>query len=117
MLETPIVLYTRCTENQVEDDYEGGRVLLQLIIEEHVKPAGLLGVNVVLGCETDKFMYQFPATRQEKQQRWFKVSIEEVDPLPRPVLVIENTAGDVLRPAPTPVPAKRVSSRRTKARS
>lgn len=80
----PLILHTRCTENHVEDDSDGGRVLLQMIVEPHVKPDAILGANIVLGYERDDPMRAFPTTREEKQDRWYKVTIEEESPIPAP---------------------------------
>lgn len=74
-----IELFMRCTENRVEDDYDGGLVLLQAIKGQRPEIApDILDSRLVLSAAHDPFMRQFPVTRDEKQARHFKITIEEV---------------------------------------
>lgn len=88
----PFSVNLTCTENNVEHDYDGGLVLLQI---GHVPPAaqapGILfnGFNVAMNFtddgdrDTRTEMHAFPRTRAEGRMRWFRVTVEEVDD-PRP---------------------------------
>lgn len=78
-LAGPLELYMTCTENRVEDNYEGGLVLLQGV--RHAVPAvagQLADSRLVLSAVHDEFMRQFPVTRDEKQARYFRITVEEV---------------------------------------
>lgn len=78
-------LFMRCTENRVEDDYDGGLVLLQAVRGQRAEIApDVIDSRLVLSAAHDAFMRQFPVTREEKQGRFFKITCEEVtaDELP-----------------------------------
>lgn len=74
---TPRILYMRCTENRVEDDYDGGVVLLQAV--ERQEGRDLLACNLVMSFATDEPMLGFPVSREEKQARFFRLVLEDVD--------------------------------------
>lgn len=77
----PFHVYARCTENDIEYDWDGGKVLLQAI--GHQEIGDLNGCNLVFQFTTDAAMQPFPITRAEKQQRFFKVTVEEIEnPIP-----------------------------------
>jgi hypothetical protein len=70
-------LYMRVLENNVENDYEGGIVHLM-----GVRCSAMLDfadARMTLSYNKDEPMRQFPVTREEKQKRHFKITIEEVD--------------------------------------
>lgn len=74
-----LALFMRCTENRVEDDYDGGLVLLQGIKGQTPDiAASVLDARLVLSAAHDDFMRQFPVTREEKQDRYFRITVEEV---------------------------------------
>ncbi len=78
-ISAPLVIYTRCTENDVENDYEGGRIIFTKIAGQTPDVhANVLGCNVVISAANDPFMRQYPVTRDEKQTRFFKVTLEEI---------------------------------------
>jgi len=66
----------RCTQNDVENDYDGGVVLLQQIQGQPTDD--VIDGRVAMSCRHDSFMYNYPVTREDKQQRFFKVTIEEI---------------------------------------
>jgi hypothetical protein len=77
-MKTPtITVYLRCTENDVENDYEGGRIVLKPVRGQMIR--GLIDGAVVLSMDSDAFLRQFPVTRDEKQQRAYRVTIEEIE--------------------------------------
>lgn len=65
----------RCTENRVEDDYDGGLVLLQVIAGQHSDE--LVDGRTVLSFKHDEPMRGYPVTREEKQARVFRITLEE----------------------------------------
>lgn len=95
-----IEVFMRCTENRVEDDYDGGLVLLQGVKGQRPEIAGeIVDARLVLSAAHDAFMRRFPVTRDEKQARYFRVTIKEVplsdvppDPDAKPELF--NKAGE-----------------------
>lgn len=77
----PFTVLLRCSENNIEDDHDGGRVLLQMLSDGQpvVQPVqGLVGCNLVFGWLNDAQMEAFPRTRAEKQQRFFRTTVEEL---------------------------------------
>lgn len=96
----PFSVFMRCTENDVEYDYDGGKVLLQAIGHQHV--ADLNACNFVLNVSRDgerdarTVMHAFPVTRPEMKGRYFKITCEEIDcpipPEPEPVTSVDEVA-------------------------
>lgn len=77
----PFRVFARCTENDIDYDYEGGKVLLQAI--GHQELDQLNGGNFVFQFQSDEAMRAFPITRAEKQTRFFEVTFREIDnPIP-----------------------------------
>lgn len=72
-----LTLYLRCTENDVEHDFDGGRVVFKPV--NAGRPVELVDGFVVLSASTDAFLRQYPATRDEKQAAYFKLTLEPVD--------------------------------------
>lgn len=75
-MNQPRVVYMRCTENRVEDDYDGGIVLFQVIAGQ--PSDDYADGRLVLSFKHDTPMEAYPVTREEKQTRFFRVTLEEV---------------------------------------
>lgn len=74
-----VILFMRCTENRVEDDYDGGIVLLQGIAGQYPAVAdAIVDTRLVISARHDDFMRLFPVARDEKQSRYFRLVVEEV---------------------------------------
>lgn len=110
LLTQPVVIFMRCTENRVEDDYDGGLLLLQGVKgQQREIVAELNDSRLVLSAVNDEFMRLFPVTREEKQSRFYRITVEEVsyadvppDPNAPPALFNAdgqrvNAHGDLLR--------------------
>jgi hypothetical protein len=72
----PLVIYMQCKENAVENDYEGGLLLFTAVRAGTADK--LVDARVVLSCKEDALMRDYPVTREEKQGRFFRVTVEEV---------------------------------------
>lgn len=72
----PRVIYMRCTENRVEDDYDGGLVLFLPVAGQPTDE--LVDGRLVLSFKHDEPMHEYPVTRDEKQRRVYRVTLEEV---------------------------------------
>lgn len=70
--------YMQCRENHVEDDYEGGLVLLAAI-RAGTSLTDFIDVRLVASAANDRVMFDYPVTRDDKRQRFFRVTVEEVD--------------------------------------
>jgi hypothetical protein len=66
----------RCTENRVEDDYDGGPVIFQVIAGQQSDEYA--DGRLVLSFIHDTPMEAYPRTREEKQERFFKITLEEI---------------------------------------
>lgn len=66
----------RCTENRVEDDYDGGLVLFQVIAGQ--QSDDYADGRLALSFTHDTAMEAYPMTREDKQSRFFRVTLEEV---------------------------------------
>ena len=75
MPAAPRIMYMRCIENGVENDYDGGLVQLQAIAGQPT--AELVDARVTMSFAHDVPMYDYPATREEKRQACYRVTIEE----------------------------------------
>lgn len=90
-------IYFRCTENDVEHDYDGGRVLLGAVQAQETNE--LAGGNLVLVFNHDEPMREFPVSRADKQGKYYRVTVEEVteaDLPPDPTLPKPPSAFDML---------------------
>lgn len=87
----------RVTENDVEKDFDGGRIVLSADNGEQAKTtdnpkgtklakASILGVMVVINYNEDDPMREFPSTRDEVSKRRFNVHIWE-EPTTEPAAV------------------------------
>lgn len=85
---SPLTIYLRCTENDIEHDYDGGRVLFKPV--RAGLPGGVIDGGFVLSASSDDFLAQFPTTRADKQGTFYRLTLEEV-------------AADQLPPDPAPV--------------
>jgi hypothetical protein len=66
----------RCTENRVEDDYDGGLVLFQVIAGQ--QSDDYADGRLAISFNHDTPMEAYPRTREEKQSRFFRVTLEEI---------------------------------------
>ena len=81
LLDTGYVL--RCQENDIQMDYDGGRVVLvadaPALGDELVEGAEKLGqVTVVLNYRRDDPMAKWPIVREERARRRFRITISEI---------------------------------------
>lgn len=75
----PRVLFFRCAENRVEDDHDGGLVLFQPVrgqIPEQLEQ--LQDFRLALSFKHDEPMRAYPVTRDEKNSRFYRMTLEEV---------------------------------------
>ena len=73
----PLVLAASVRLNDLEEAYEGGRLLLHAD-DAAVAAAGLLQVELIVNAPSDAVLAQFPSTRAEKARRRFRLTLEEV---------------------------------------
>ena len=83
MLDTGFVL--RCQENDVQMDYDGGRIVLvadaPALGDELVEgPEKLAQVTVVLNYRRDEPMMRWPVVREDRARRRFRLQITEIVP-------------------------------------
>jgi hypothetical protein len=72
-----LTLYLRVAENDAPNDFDGGRLRL------HSVRGGLdpevLDVSLLIVARTDAFLQQWPwKTREAKQQRFYRLVLEEI---------------------------------------
>ncbi len=98
----PFHVYARCTENDVDYDYEGGKVLLQAIAHQDVGAVNACNLVVNFSADGDEsagaVMHAFPITRADKHQRFFRIDVSEIDnPIPPEPAVPAVVSADVAR--------------------
>lgn len=90
----------RVTENDIEKDYDGGRIVLIADNGEQAKTsdnpkgtklvkAGIMSMTVIINYNEDEPMKDWPAVREEIAKRRFNVHIWEqdmVEPAPVPAV-------------------------------
>lgn len=74
--EPALTLFLRVVENDVEHDYDGGKLLLKPLRRQSDRE--IVDAGFVLSARTDAFLRRFPATRAEMQQRFYRLTLEEV---------------------------------------
>jgi hypothetical protein len=70
-------VYVYCAENQVEDEYDGGRVLFAPVRGQ--PNDDIADGRLALSFKHDEPMRDYPVTREEKRKRFFRITVEEVD--------------------------------------
>ena len=76
-MKTPAaVLYVRCVSNPVEDDRDGG--VIRFIIHPPRPKGDILDAQLALSFRADEPMTVFPVTREEKQTKIYRLTLEEV---------------------------------------
>lgn len=72
-----IELTAQVRSNEIEEPFDGGRLLLHCDDAE-AKKLGFHQIEVICNALTDEALAQFPSTRADKEARKFRVTVTEI---------------------------------------
>lgn len=72
------VIYMRCVANAVEDAPDGG--IIRFVISPPRPPGDVLDAQLAVSFRRDEPMRDYAVTKEDKLQKQYRVTIEEVAP-------------------------------------